>query len=103
MYRHPPQGRIRPKISNMPRQQSEPTAYLDAYKLVVEKKRLQEELQKLEQRKALIQQRLEQLEQQIVALEGNIQQMRQDTPSATPSPASPPPEAGTFSTLMVDY
>jgi chromosome segregation ATPase len=124
MYRHASQGPIRPKISTMPRQKSEPTAYLDTYKLVVEKKRLQEELQKLDQRRIQVQQRLEQLNQQITGLEEDIQQMRRDNPANAPEvPGAqavelkdtgvqfaemqfadePFAEAENFETLLLDY
>jgi hypothetical protein len=75
MYR-PTVGPIRPKISTMPRQQTEAAAFLDIYKLTVEKKRLEQELESLEQRRALVVQRLQVLESAIVQSEGKVQQMR---------------------------
>lgn len=56
---------FRPKISSMPRQKTEAAAYLDLYKLAVEKKRLQVELETIEQRRLLIQKRLTVLNSQM--------------------------------------
>lgn len=89
MRPRPQPGQIRPKISTMPRQQSEATVYLEVYKLVVERKRLQEELQKIEVRSQQIQQRLGQLDRQIGDLETNLQQMRAGEAETTASPAAP--------------
>ncbi|MEP0915729.1 hypothetical protein NC981_02795 [Leptolyngbya sp. DQ-M1] len=55
----------RPKISTMPRPQTEATAYLNLYKLAIEKKRLQTELDSIEQRRHRIQKRLSFLESQV--------------------------------------
>lgn len=82
------QGQIRPKISTMPRQKTEAAAYLDIYKLVNEKTRLQQELQTLEERRDRIQTRLEELTPQIAALEQSAHQLRDDVPSSAPSIAS---------------
>lgn len=101
------QGPIRPKISTMPRQQTEASVYLDVYKLVVERKRLQQELQKIEQRSHQINQRMTQLDQQIADLEGTLQQMRSEVapaPEARPLAApvkTEPPEA--FDMLFLEY
>lgn len=69
-------GTIRPKISTMPRQKTEAAAILDLYKLVVEKKRLQQELGNLEQRRQQIDQRLAVLERQIVVTEQDVEKLR---------------------------
>lgn len=66
---------IRPKISTMPRQQNQATAYLQIYQLAVEKKRLQEELQAIEDRKFNISQRLESITQQIDFLENSAHEL----------------------------
>jgi phage shock protein A len=89
MRPRPQPGQIRPKVSTMPRQQSEATVYLEVYKLVVERKRLQEELQKIEVRSQQIQQRLGQLDHQIGDLETNLQQMRASEAEPTASAIAP--------------
>lgn len=105
MPQRPIRSSITPKISTMPRQQTEATVYLDVYKLVVERKRLQQELQKIEQRSHQINQRMTQLDQQIADLEAILQQMRTGTaPPARqiPSPAKPDqPEV--FDMLFLEY
>jgi predicted nucleic acid-binding Zn-ribbon protein len=77
MYQQPARGQIRPKISTMPRQQSEAAAFLDVYKLVIEKNRLQQELQTMDQRRQQIVDRLSVLETQVTALEDTAHQLRE--------------------------
>lgn len=98
----------RPKISTMPRQRSEAAALLDLYKLVVEKKRLQQELESFEQRRQDITHRLEAIALQITSTESTIQAFRraEETPSATANPsapAAPHKAAGAFSTMYLEY
>ena len=105
MRPHPSQGKIRPKVSTMPRQKTEAAAYLDIYKLVNEKKRLQQELETLEQRKERIQQRLQLIETQVEQLEQNAHTLREEGPIA-PRPAasnSPSIELSDFNTLFLEY
>jgi hypothetical protein len=87
MHRHPANGQIRPKVSTMPRPQSEAAAFLDIYKLVIEKKRLQQELQTIDQRRDQILNRLAVLENQVTALEKNAQQIRSTTAHLMGNPA----------------
>nr|WP_290221465.1 hypothetical protein [Trichocoleus desertorum] len=95
---------ITPKISTMPRQQTEATVYLDVYKLVVERKRLQEEQQKIEQRSQQINQRMTQLDQQIAALETTLQQMRSGiVPEARPLSPTASGQPETFDMLFLEY
>lgn len=68
MHPQSPRSRIQPKISTLPRQRSEATNYLDIYKLVIEKKRLQKELETLTQRQQQIQQHLDIINRQVAAL-----------------------------------
>ena len=105
-----PPGRIRPKVSTMPRQQSEAAHYLDIYKLTIEKKRLQQELLSLDQRRRQIQDRVATLESQIVNLEEGAHHLREPEASAQPtSTVYPPmraterPLAGDFRTFMLEY
>jgi hypothetical protein len=87
MYRQVPKGRILPKVSTMPRQQSEAAVVLDIYKLAIDKERLQQELQGIEQRRQQILQRLEVLEAQVDQLEGQAHHLRE--PIALRSPTQP--------------
>lgn len=80
MHCHPAKGHIRPKISTMPRQQSESAAFLDIYKLVIEKKRLQQEVQGMDQRRQHIIDRLTVLEVQITELENVAHHLRNASP-----------------------
>ncbi len=110
--RHSPiRSNIRPKISSMPRQKSEAAAYLDIYKLVVEKKRLQQELDSIEQRRGQIHNRLAVLESQIQALENKAHELR-EAPSDRASEGMPQhratyssqsEQAGQFKTITLEY
>ncbi|MBW4488517.1 MAG: DUF3287 domain-containing protein [Trichocoleus desertorum ATA4-8-CV12] len=95
---------ITPKISTMPRQQTEATVYLDVYKLVVERRRLEQERQKIEQRSQQINQRMTQLDQEIAALETTLQQLRSKTiPEARPLPAPTSGQPEPFDMLFLEY
>ena len=114
MRRSPIHSNTRPKISTMPRQKSEAAAYLDIYKLVVEKKRLQQELDSIEQRRGQISNRLTVLEKQIQTLESKAHQLRdaqEDTapaasngmPNRTPAYDTLPEQSGQFKTITLEY
>jgi hypothetical protein len=106
-------GQIRPKISTMPRQQTEAAAYLDIYKLVIEKKRLRQELEGMDDRRQQICDRLVVLEQHITALEKTAHEVRDAEASSLTSPAKPanavpsapptPKKTSGFDTLSLDY
>ncbi|UZQ55386.1 hypothetical protein OOK60_04740 [Trichothermofontia sichuanensis B231] len=100
----PPQGRIRPRISTMPRQPSEASFQLDLYKLAVEKKRLEQELRKIEQRRHQIQQRLSLLEKQIASTEEQVQQLREPPPTVSrPIQKIDVDISETYNTLLLEY
>jgi hypothetical protein len=65
-----PPAKIYPKVSTLPRQRTEAAHYLDMYKLTVEKKRIQQELENLEQRRQRLYSRLAEIDQQTDALGG---------------------------------
>lgn len=67
---------IQPKISTMPRQKNQATAYLEIYQLAVEQKRLQQELKAIEERKVNISQRLEAIAAQIDFLEKSAHKIK---------------------------
>jgi len=90
---------IRPKISTMPRKKSEAAAFLDIYKLVVEKKRLQEELEGMDERRWQICDRIAVLTTQIASLEGSVQALRAEEAAAQPA-ATADPSSGSSSGLL---
>jgi len=110
-----PPGRIHPKVSTMPRQQSESSHYLSIYKLTIEKKRLRQELESLDKRRDRIQDRLVNLEQEIAALDDRAHQLSGPSVTARQSYSEPnsiiyPPVAQgrsgadeTFNTVTLDY
>lgn len=88
------QGKIRPKVSSMPRQRSEAAAYLDIYKLAIEKERLLNELNSLEQRTQQIRERLAVLNTQVNSLESTAH----DTPTVANTTAT-----NGYNTLFFEY
>lgn len=90
----------RPKISTMPRPQTESAAYLNLYKLSIEKKRLQNELDMIEQRRRRIQKRL-------AFLDSQVAEMQQDTSQASsrlvPVEKESAPDAVALNTLFLEY
>jgi predicted nucleic acid-binding Zn-ribbon protein len=105
MRRTPHKGNIRPKISTMPRQQSEAAALLDVYKLVVEKKRLQQELKSLEERQQQICTRIAIIDQRTAELEATVQKLREQViePTSTAIVAPQPTSASGFETILLEY
>jgi predicted nucleic acid-binding Zn-ribbon protein len=103
------QSLIRPKISTMPRPQTEAATYLDIYKLVNEKKRLQQEFGTLEERRERIQDRIAEITAEIANLEVTAHQLRdRDEAEATnPTPVTPKPShpvtSDNFKTLYLEY
>jgi chromosome segregation ATPase len=90
----------RPKISTMPRPKTEATAYLNLYKLSIEKKRLETELTTIDQRRRQIQKRLAFLESQVAEMQKNTQQA---TPHLTPVEKESAPDAVALNTLFLEY
>ena len=98
------QNQPRPQISTMPRQNTEAAAYLDIYKLVNEKKRLQKELETLEQRRDRIQQRLQVIDNDVVGLKETAEQLQNALPAAPkPVAQAQSAELGSFNTLFLEY
>ncbi|MEL6400995.1 MAG: hypothetical protein AAFR26_18295 [Cyanobacteria bacterium J06626_4] len=105
--------RSNPKISTMPRQQSESSQYLTMYQLTIEKKRLQQELASLDQRRDRIQNRLAVLAQEIETVESQAQQLRKTDESADMmlsepncvvySPDQPSDRQDSFHSVTLDY
>jgi hypothetical protein len=99
---------IRLKVSTLPRQKTEASAYLDIYKLVSEKTRLQHELERVEQRRDRILQRLEVLENQVQELEQTTQTGRVENEGKAPAIATAKvaqkvTQTETFDTFFLEY
>ncbi|MEL6137557.1 MAG: hypothetical protein AAFQ61_03510 [Cyanobacteria bacterium J06626_23] len=92
---------IRPKISTMPRQQTEAGQYLDMYKLTIEKDRLAQELGSIEQRRQQIQNRLVELEQLVGTMEQKAHTFRGTEIQKTTTPSAETTE--TYDTMYLDY
>jgi hypothetical protein len=94
----------RPRISTMPRQNTEAAAYLNLYKLSVEKKRLQYELETIDQRRQRIQKRLAFLDSQVTELEKSPEKLGTDTPKVMcPIARKAAPDTASFNTLYLEY
>lgn len=108
--------RIFPKVSTMPRQQTEAAQYLDMYKLTVEKKRIQQELEYIDERRQRLCDRLAEINQQTEGLDAQATILSQPTqPIARPQGMNFAPTANVYlperttsapddyNTLMLDY
>ena len=96
-------GQIRPQISTMPRQKTEAAAYLEIYKLVNERARLQKELESLSERRDRIEKRLEVLNSDVVKLEVTAQQLCPVTPLGTTIAQSKAAQTDEFNTFLFEY
>jgi uncharacterized coiled-coil DUF342 family protein len=87
----------------MPRQKTEAAAYLEIYKLVNERTRLQKELASLGERRDRIEKRLDVLNGAVAKLEVTAHQLRDGTPSETAIAQSPGTNANDFNTFLFEY
>jgi hypothetical protein len=94
-------ARSTPKISTLPRQQSEATAHLEIYKLLVEKNRLQQELATLDQRRHQILDRLSVLNTEVAQLDKAASPNPAEQKTA--APANPFGHSEAFNTLFLEY
>lgn len=78
---------LQPRLSNMPRPKTEAAAYIDIYKLAVEKQRLQTELEAIAKRQHQIQARLKAIVESMGHLETRAHGVRkpQAAPKTVPS------------------
>jgi predicted nucleic acid-binding Zn-ribbon protein len=97
------QGQIRPKISTMPRQKTEAAAYLEIYKLVNERTRLQKELGSLGERRDRIEKRLEVLNSEVAKLEVSAHELRNVTPLETAIAQPKAVKVEDFNTFLFEY
>jgi hypothetical protein len=85
--------KIFPKVTTMPRQRTEAAHYLDMYKLTVEKKRIQQELEHLEERQKRLRDRLAEIDLQTEGLDAQAANLRQAIP---PAPGARPQQGISF-------
>ncbi|NEQ29077.1 MAG: hypothetical protein F6K28_61085 [Microcoleus sp. SIO2G3] len=91
-----------PKISTLPRQQTEASILLDLHKLVSEKNRLQQELIQLEARQTHIHQRLEAIAIERDLLEQNRRSIRTRVIDPIPQ-VDDRASANTFDVTLLEY
>jgi chromosome segregation ATPase len=110
MHRYSAPRRIQPKISTVPRSKSEAAVFLDIYKLVIEKKRLQQELERLDRRQQQILDRLLILEAQVAELEQTAHHLREEPPvlaqrdrATAPKRPTASPSSETFDMFFLEY
>lgn len=96
MPSRPHQRSIHPKISSMPRKQSEATAHLEIYKMSVEKNRLQQELDNLKSREKNIIKRLAEIEKETEALISQVHSPQSSSPSKPPKKSASQPLGSSF-------
>jgi hypothetical protein len=98
--------RISAKISTMPRPKTEAAAHLEMYKLLVEKQRLQQELQTIEQRRQQILDRLSVLDTQVAQLSETSSDnafAQKSAGCANPLSHSEVSHSEEFNTLFLEY
>jgi len=103
MRPHSAQKLLRPKLSTMPRQKTEAAALLNLYKLAIEKKRLQQELQSIEERRQQILSQLATLDRQLAAQETNSQSLLDRTALSQLNAAPANSTLDTFEMQFLDY
>jgi hypothetical protein len=116
-------SRIFPKVSTLPRQRTEAAHYLDMYKLTVEKKRIQQELENIDQKQQRLQERLAEIDHHLGGLGDGAEALRakegkrfQKPESAPRRPTQPMPTSNVYlptrshhpsqdeySTVVLDY
>lgn len=98
-------GHIRPKISTMPRNNSEASKQLELYKLVTEQQRIQQELIFMEQRIQQLKERLTVLDSQRSSTEKSIQDLRKVVPGSPKNTVRPQAaiETSKFQTYYLEY
>jgi hypothetical protein len=96
-------ARISAKISTMPRLKSEAAAHLEMYKLLVEKQRLQQELQTIEQRRQQILDRLSILDMQVAQLDQTTPANPSDPSERKSATPANPFGQEEFNTLFLEY
>ncbi|WP_261225436.1 hypothetical protein [Ancylothrix sp. D3o] len=84
----------------MPRCKTEASAHLEMYKLLVEKQRLQQELETIAQRQIQIDQRLTGIQQEISRLEISLPEPPKNSPQTSPQT---PPATHNFKTFLLEY
>ena len=83
MQRRPSRRKITPKISSLPRHNSEVADYLRMYQITLEKRRLEQELDNLDLRREQIHQRLSMLNEEMGEII-NSTKFQLENPEATP-------------------
>lgn len=106
-------ARISAKISTMPRLKSEATTHLELYKLQIERQRLQQEMETLEQRRQQILDRLSVLDMQVAQLDKQLDKQSNKRLGKTTlnhaseqkpaAPANPFGSSEAFNTLFLEY
>lgn len=110
--------RIFPKVSTMPRPRTEAAQHLDMYKLAVEKSRIQQELEYIDERRQQLCDRLAQINRETEGLDAQATSLSQPTvrPASNPQGMNFAPTANVYlperatqaapdayNTLMLDY
>lgn len=104
MYRVRIPGKIRPKLSSIPRCNTEANIYLNVYKMSVEKERLQRELTNIESRRNQIKERIKLLNQQTLIALKKAEKSQPTQPISKIQSAEEEKEQFThFQTMTLEY
>lgn len=99
MYRSPIRGKIRPKLSSIPRGNSPASIYLSIYKMTLEKERLQQELHNIETRRDRIKDRIALLDKQTETELKRVKKNTEGTAKSLPKKE----EFKNFQTMTLEY
>ncbi|MEN9231296.1 MAG: hypothetical protein Q6L68_10345 [Thermostichus sp. DG02_5_bins_236] len=100
-----PRSRPRPKLRSIPRRKTESALYAEMQQLTVEKQRLNQELESIQERQGQIHTRLQEIDQA-------MQKLKQDAaifadaeakPAFTPEPDGIKPHSSRFPPMTFDY
>ncbi|MCF2972135.1 gas vesicle protein GvpV [Synechococcus sp. Nb3U1] len=96
-----PRSRPRPKLRSIPRRKTESALYAEMQQLTVEKQRLNQELESIQERQGQIHTRLQEIDQA-------MQKLKQDAetfadPEAEPTSGPGKPQSSRFSPMTFDY
>ncbi|WP_287130432.1 hypothetical protein [Candidatus Cyanaurora vandensis] len=104
MQKRPNAGRIRPKLSSIPRRETPASNYLELHKLALEKSRLEDEIRRMDLRRSIIQDHLTALQQHMQERVRLAAPPAPTTPTAPTSPVLMPPlPRGIFELLDLKY
>ncbi|MEN9220916.1 MAG: hypothetical protein Q6M04_00605 [Thermostichus sp. BF3_bins_97] len=101
-----PRSRPRPKLRSIPRRKTESALYAEMQQLTVEKQRLNQELESIQERQGQIHTRLQEIDQAMLQLKQDAETFTAEAPeesAPTAEPGRSKPQASRFPPMTFDY